>query len=84
MVEFFGFFILTLTNILWFALLARVLLSWFSIGPSSPFYPIVNIAHQITEPLLAPIRQVLPKFGMLDFSPIVAFLLITLVRSLLT
>ena len=73
-------FIELLTWALWAALLVRVLLSWFNIDPSSPIYPIANVAHQITEPILAPIRRILPDSGMFDFSPIVAFLLIMLVR----
>ena len=80
--EYIRSFVLILTQILWIALLVRVVLSWFNIGPSSPIYPIANIAHQVTEPLLAPIRRVLPEFGMFDFSPIVAFLLITLVQRI--
>ena len=82
MAEYIKHFVLILTNFLWIALLVRVVLSWFNIGPSSPIYPIANIAHQVTEPILAPIRRVLPEFGMFDFSPIVAFLLITLVRRI--
>ena len=79
--EFVGTFISLLATILWIALLARVILSWFNVDQSSPFYPIVNIAHQLTEPILAPIRQVLPKTRMFDFSPIVAFILISLIRN---
>ncbi len=79
--DFVSSFIGILATILWVAILARVILSWFNIDQSSPFYPIVNISHQITEPILAPIRQVLPKTGSFDFSPIVAFILITLVRN---
>ena len=79
--EFVSTFIGILAQILWIALLARVILSWFNIGASSPFYPIVKVAHQITEPILAPIRRMLPRMGAFDFSPIVAFILITLVRN---
>ena len=80
--EFISTFIRILAQILWVALLARVILSWFNIDESSPFYPIANVAHQITEPILAPIRRMLPKSGMFDFSPIVAFILIIMVRNL--
>ncbi len=89
--EFFGFFVITLARVLMIALFVRVMLSWFNIDQSSPFYPIVNIAHQITEPMLAPIRQMLTPLQqsvsmlrMLDLSPIVAFILIRAVTSLLT
>ncbi len=69
-------------------LLARVLLSWVQVDPHNP---IVNLIHQLTEPLLAPIRRLLPQSGGLDFSPIAAFfvllvaeqVVLTLLRSVL-
>ena len=70
-------------TILYVALIGRVLMSWFNIGPSSPFFPIVNVLYQITEPILAPIRRVLPSFGMLDLSPMVAIFLLFFVQRLL-
>jgi YggT family protein len=38
--------------------------------------------HDITEPILAPIRQMMPRLGMLDLSPLVAIILIQLVAQL--
>ena len=83
MSSFLVFFVDTLATILYVALIGRVLLSWLNIGPSSPFFPIVNILHQITEPILAPIRRILPRFGMLDLSPMVAILFVTFIQRLL-
>lgn len=80
---FFVQFIDLLVKVLYFAMIGRVLVSWFNIGPSSPFFPAVNVLYQITEPILAPIRRVLPSFGMMDLSPMVALLLITLVQRLI-
>jgi YggT family protein len=40
--------------------------------------------HQVTEPILAPIRRVLPKMGMLDFSPMVAIILLTVIRRMIS
>ncbi len=77
------FFIDTLARILYVALIGRVLISWLNIGPSSPFFPIVNVLYQITEPILAPIRRILPRFGMLDLSPMVAILFVTFIQRLL-
>ena len=76
-------FISLLSTVLYIALLARVLLSWFQVGPNSPFYPVIAILYQVTEPILAPIRRLLPRFGMMDFSPIVAFFLLQLVQKVL-
>ena len=77
-------FVSLLSTVLYIALLARVLLSWFQVGPNSPLYPAVAILYQVTEPILAPIRRVLPRFGMMDFSPIVAFILLSIVQRVLT
>jgi YggT family protein len=52
-------------------LLARVLLSWVQVDPNNQ---LVKIIYQLTEPLLAPIRRLLPQGGGMDFSPIVAFI----------
>ena len=62
-----------LLKVLWFALLIRVILSWFPVDPSNP---IVRVLWEITEPVLAPLRRVIPRIGMFDLSPIAAFLLI--------
>jgi len=53
-------------------LLARVLLSWFpNIDHSNP---LVKLLHDVTEPILAPIRQAMPQTNGVDFSPMVAIL----------
>ena len=62
-----------------FVMLARVLLSWVQLDPGNP---IVRIIYQLTEPLLAPIRRMLPQTGMVDFSPIVAFIAIIIVEQI--
>jgi len=54
-------------------LLARVLLSWLQIDPNNQW---VKIIYQLTEPLLAPIRRLLPQSAGIDFSPIVAFIVL--------
>ena len=60
-------------------LLARVLISWF---PVDPYNPIVRVLHQLTEPLLAPIRRLLPQTGAIDFSPLVGFVVIILAQRI--
>lgn len=62
------------------ALIIRVVASWFGIGVyHRHFRPLILL----TEWLVAPIRRVLPPTGMLDFSPLVAWLVLVLLRSLL-
>ena len=83
MSEFVVFFANFLATILWISLIGRVVVSWLNIGPSSGLYPIAALIYQITEPILAPIRRVLPSFGMLDLSPMVAIILITIVQRII-
>jgi YggT family protein len=60
-------------------LLARVLLSWVQIDPNNQ---LVRIIYQLTEPLLAPIRRLLPQGGGMDFSPIVALIVLLVVEQI--
>jgi YggT family protein len=56
-----------------------VILSYFM----DPYHPIRRAVDTIVEPMLAPIRRLVPLVGMLDFSPLVLILLIQLIKSLL-
>jgi len=57
------------------AVFIRVLLSWFPIDPRNP---LVTLLYDVTEPILEPLRRVIPRMGMFDLSPLVALLLIQL------
>ena len=61
------------------ALLVRILFEWIRVPYSSR---VMRFLWDITEPLLAPIRRVLPTFGGLDFSPLIAFFLLNFVQRL--
>lgn len=74
-------FIDFLTLALIFAIIARALASWFVQDPGNP---IVAMLHDITEPIVGPIRRLLPSTGMIDFSPLIALILLQILRSLLT
>lgn len=71
----------TAFSVLTWLIIARVILSWIRLDPSNP---IVNFIYEFTEPILAPFRRIMPKAGGLpiDFSPILAFLVIRLVEGL--
>ena len=69
----------TLFELYSFVLLARVLIGWFQVDP---YNPIVQLLYRLTEPLLAPIRRLLPQTAMLDFSPIVGFIVIRLAEEI--
>ncbi|PKB60660.1 MAG: hypothetical protein BZY65_00630 [SAR202 cluster bacterium Ae2-Chloro-G2] len=81
--EFVSHFLNILSTVLYFGILARVLMSWIKVGPGSPFVPLLRLIYAITEPILGPIRRVLPKTGMFDFSPIVALLILDLIRRMI-
>ena len=75
---FFARFIDILVRLLSLAILARVLLSWIPIDRNGRF---AEIILQITEPVVGPIRKVLPTLGGLDFSPMIAMILLEMVRT---
>jgi YggT family protein len=66
-------------KVFFFALIISVILSWVAPGTQNPAAELIN---QICEPLLTPIRRVMPNLGGLDLSPIVAFLLLNLIDML--
>ena len=69
-----------LINALIFLIFVYSILSWFRHDPRNPLIRLVN---GIVEPLLHPIRAILPALGPVDLSPMVAMLVLWLLRSLL-
>jgi len=63
-----------------FALIGRAILSWIDPGQQ---WSISRMLAQVTDPLIAPLRRVIPPFGMIDISFIVAILLIQVLERLL-
>ncbi|MBR62276.1 MAG: YggT family protein [Dehalococcoidia bacterium] len=61
-------------------IIARVILSWVKLSPTNP---ITIIVYGVSEPMLKPVRRLLPNTGGLDFSPIVVIILIMVVQRLL-
>lgn len=66
-----------LVNIYFFALLAMIILSWVAPGGNNPA---LMLLYQITEPVMAPFRKLLPPMGGLDLSPILVFILINVIQ----
>ena len=70
--------------ILWIfelVLLARVILSWFpNVDRSNP---LIQILFTVTEPVLRPIREMMPQTGMVDLSPLIVFLVIQVLMTIL-
>jgi YggT family protein len=67
-------------NVLSIAIIIRALMSWFDPTFNSA---VGKIILDVTEPIMRPIRQVIPNFGMFDISPIVAILLLQALSRLL-
>ncbi len=62
------------------ALIVRVVSSWFQISPYSRW---IRWSYHLTEWMLAPLRRIVPTFGPVDITPIVAFLLLALLQAAL-
>lgn len=58
---------------------ARVLLSWFR---HNPYQPVVRFIYDLTEPFLRLFRRVIPPLGMIDISPLVALLVLSVLRQI--
>ncbi len=72
-------------NIYWWAVIASIIMSWImaASGNMNPHY-ILRLIWQLTEPIMAPMRKVVPPMGGLDFSPIIFFVIISLIQNALT
>lgn len=82
------FFLIPIINAIYYILLilifARFVLSWVRPDPYHPTWgPIMRFVYQATEPLLAPIRRLLPASSGLDFSPMILLFALYLARNLL-
>ena len=70
----------TLIDVYVMIILARVVLSWLPVDRDQPW---ARFIVDVTEPTVGPIRRILPPLGGLDFSPLVAMLLLQLLRNML-
>ena len=75
-------------EIMTFAVVARAILSFVvPMAGAKPHPILLNInalVNQLTEPILAPIRRILPTMGTLDFSPMVAIIILIAVKGIVT
>lgn len=69
-------FLSILVYILNLAVFGRALISWFPLKPDNP---LVRVLTEITEPILAPLRRVIPRVGMIDITPMVAIIILFIV-----
>jgi len=73
-------FIQIVCEVLTIAIILRAIISWFSPSPTNM---LAVILYRVTEPLLAPLRRIIPRAGMFDFTPLVAIILLQLIANLL-
>jgi YggT family protein len=62
------------------AILIRVIVSWLNVNP---YNPLVSFIYQVTDPILVPLRRIIPPLGMIDVTPIIALILLSLLQQLL-
>ena len=81
--DFIVWIISTLLTLVWYALLAQVILSWLVVAgvKNDVVTRLYFVVSALTDPVLAPIRRVLPRTGRFDFSVLAAFILISVIRQ---
>ena len=73
--------ICSLINVYYIVLLGRIIMSWFPLQPGTALASIASILYQLTEPVLGPVRRLIPSIGMIDISPIVVFFGLQILQS---
>jgi YggT family protein len=79
LIGFLIYFINLLAQVITLLVIVKVILSYFM----APYHPIRETIDRIVNPLLDPIRRVMPSTGMIDFSPLVLLVLMQILRSVL-
>jgi YggT family protein len=72
-------FTIVFLQILTWSIIARALMSWLPVDQSSP---LVQMLYRITEPIIDPIRRIMPSTGMFDLSPMVAIIVLIVMVQL--
>ena len=72
-----------LLQIYFLVLIGRLILSWFPVRPGTAMASIASILFELTEPILGPLRRVIPPLGMFDLSPLVAFIGIQVLQGVM-
>jgi YggT family protein len=74
-------------SVYWYVLIARIILSWVtafsSWSPPPSVAPIVGVIYDLTEPVMGFFRRYIPAVGGLDLSPIVIFVMLSILRGTL-
>ncbi len=72
--------LLRFLDLFWWSILIVIIASFLAQGR---YHPALQLLHQITEPILAPARRIIPPMGGMDFSPILVILLLGMLQRIL-
>ena len=72
-----AFLVNGICQIIYWLLMARIIISWF---PVDPYHSVVQFLHQVTDPILMPLRRIPLHIGMLDMTPLLAFVILFFVN----
>ena len=62
---------------------ARAIFSWFPVRPGTALASLNGVLYELTEPVLRPVRRIIPPAGMFDLSFIVVFFVLVILRSII-
>jgi YggT family protein len=66
-----------------FAIIGRIILSFFPISEGSPMATVYTVLYTVTEPVLGPLRRVVPTMGMFDLSPMIVIIGVQILRGII-
>jgi YggT family protein len=76
-----AFILLKIIDVYWWLLIIAIFSSW--IPGLNPYNQPWRTLHALTEPVMAPFRQLIPPIGGIDLSPMILFLVLNFVRGML-
>lgn len=72
----------TLILVYTIVIFGAILMSWFPISPESPMYSVFRFLRSVTDPVLLPLRRIIPPVGgMLDLSPMILIIGLGILRA---
>ena len=73
----------TLLQLYVFVLLVRIVLSWFPLEPGGAMATVNGYLRAVTDPILDPVRRLLPRTGMIDLSPLIVLIGIQVLQAII-
>jgi len=76
-------FVCVLLQLYVFVLLVRIVLSWFPLEPGGAMATVNGYLRSVTDPVLDPVRRLLPRTGMIDLSPLIVLIAIQVIQAVI-